>query len=86
MMGYSWWIEDEHQCNQSGAKGHKLAFKPYVDGISTSIEGVTTDITERDMPLAVYSVYGQVVRRGTTSLEGLPSGMYIVNGKKVAVK
>ena len=34
----------------------------------------------------VYSVYGQIVRRGTTSLEGLPAGLYIVNGKKYIVK
>ena len=34
----------------------------------------------------VYSVYGQIVRLGTTSLEGLPAGLYIVNGKKYIVK
>ena len=31
----------------------------------------------------VYSLSGQLLRRGSTSLEGLPSGVYIVNGKKV---
>lgn len=31
----------------------------------------------------VYSVSGQVVRRGTTSLQGLPKGIYIVGGRKV---
>ncbi len=87
--GYSWWIEDEHQ-SIPGAKGHRLAFIS-MDGIgdntTTAIEGfITMDATERDLPAAVYSIYGQVVRRGTTSLEGLPSGMYIVNGKKVAVR
>ena len=34
----------------------------------------------------VYSVTGVIVRRGTTSLEGLPQGIYIVNGKKRIVK
>ena len=34
----------------------------------------------------VYNVYGQIVRLGTTSLEGLPAGLYIVNGKKYIVK
>lgn len=34
----------------------------------------------------VYNVYGQIVRRGTTNLEGLPAGLYIVNGKKYIVK
>ena len=34
----------------------------------------------------VVSINGQVVRRGSTSLEGLPRGMYIINGKKYFVK
>lgn len=34
----------------------------------------------------VYSVYGQIVRHGTTNVEGLPAGLYIVNGKKYVVK
>ena len=34
----------------------------------------------------VYSVYGQIVRHGTTNVEGLPAGLYIVNGKKYIVK
>ena len=34
----------------------------------------------------VYSVAGTIVRRGTTSLSGLPRGIYVVNGKKVAVR
>lgn len=31
----------------------------------------------------VYSVTGQRLRQGTTSLDGLPRGIYIINGKKV---
>ena len=31
----------------------------------------------------VYTVSGQLVREGSTSLEGLPNGIYIVGGKKV---
>ena len=31
----------------------------------------------------VYSISGQLVRQGTTSLDGLPHGIYIVAGKKV---
>lgn len=33
----------------------------------------------------VYSLTGTLVRRGATSLNGLPNGLYIVNGKKVIV-
>lgn len=31
----------------------------------------------------VYTLTGQMVRQGDTSLEGLPHGVYIVNGKKI---
>lgn len=34
----------------------------------------------------VYSITGQMVRQNTTSLVGLPKGIYIVNGKKYLVK
>lgn len=34
----------------------------------------------------VYSVTGQLVRQNSTSLVGLPKGIYIVNGKKYFVK
>ena len=30
----------------------------------------------------VYAIDGHLVRRQATSLDGLPSGIYIVNGKK----
>ena len=33
----------------------------------------------------VYSLDGHLVRRGTTSIDGLPKGVYIVGGKKVMV-
>ena len=34
----------------------------------------------------VFSTTGQIVRRGTTSLQGLPRGIYIVNGRRITVK
>lgn len=34
----------------------------------------------------VYTVSGQVVRRGVTSLKGLPAGIYIAGGRKVVVR
>lgn len=37
-------------------------------------------------PSDVYSVSGVLVRKNSTSLEGLPKGVYIVNGKKYFVK
>lgn len=51
---------------------------------TTDIEEVelTTSSTQSD----VYSITGVRVRTATTSLEGLPSGIYIVGGRKVLVK
>lgn len=51
----------------------------------------TTDIEEVELPAPgthtdVYSITGVRVRTATTSLEGLPSGIYIVDGRKVLVK
>lgn len=51
----------------------------------------TTDIEEVELPISsthtdVYSITGVRVRTATTSLEGLPSGIYIVGGRKVLVK
>lgn len=37
-------------------------------------------------PSNVYSISGQMVRANSTSLVGLPKGIYIVNGKKFFVK
>lgn len=34
----------------------------------------------------IYSLSGQIVRKGTNSLEGLRPGIYILNGKKVMIR
>lgn len=70
----------------------KQAF--YTRSIDTDPTGISTlpaaDTSKSARPFAgcnnVYSVYGQIVRLGTTNLEGLPAGLYIVNGKKYIVK
>lgn len=61
----------------------------YIDGIAdnaTAIEDVEADPIFSNAKAAyadgVYNLYGQRVRNGS-SLEGLPEGIYIVNGKKV---
>lgn len=48
-----------------------------------SIEEVTAAGTNPATDNNVYSITGQIVRQGNTSLEGLPHGIYVVNGKKV---
>ena len=34
----------------------------------------------------IYSLDGRLVRKNAASLEGLPKGLYIMNGKKMVVK
>ena len=66
----------------------------YTRSIDTDPTGISTlpatDTSKSGRTFAghnnVYNVYGQIVRLGTTSLEGLPAGLYIVNGKKYIVK
>ena len=51
--------------------------------IPTGISGVTK---AEDEPFDIYNLQGQKVKSKATSLEGLTRGIYIINGKKVAVK
>lgn len=52
-------------------------------GVTTGITSITTELST---PADVYSVSGQLIRSQATSLKNLPAGIYIVNGRKVAVK
>jgi hypothetical protein len=46
---------------------------------TTGISAITTDNNTQN----VYDLNGRMVRSGSTSLEGLPRGIYIVGGRKV---
>ena len=54
-----------------------------VNGDVTAIEGIEA---AQQHDANIYNLNGQLVRQGATSTEGLPSGLYIVGGKKVVVK
>lgn len=47
------------------------------------VSGIRTVTPQRTASNDVYSLDGRLVRKHATSLDGLPSGIYIVNGKKV---
>ena len=51
-----------------------------IDQIMSNDDGIT--LLDR-YSNGVYNINGQLVRRNTTSMDGLPKGIYIVNGKKV---
>lgn len=57
--------------------------------IRLNLDGNTTAIDEVEQAgttFTVYTLQGVLVREQATTLNGLPNGIYIVNGKKVIVK
>ena len=84
LKGFRCWFEltsatDATSTTTAPAKDVTL----FIDGVNTdvtSIDGVTIDT--HYSASGVYNLYGQRLRSGS-SLEGLPSGIYIVNGKKI---
>lgn len=70
----------------SGAK--TLYFAEDFMGETTGIEATLMEQAPAKTAASqhVYNSYGQLVRTGSTSLSGLPAGLYIVNGKKYVVK
>ena len=59
-------------------------FKHIVPLSTTDIKVVT--MTEGDECFDIYNLQGQKVKSKATDLKGLPRGIYIINGKKIAVK
>ena len=60
--------------------------------MATVIDNAVAEGKEKNEPAkiqhlnVVYNIKGQVIRNNSTSVEGLPKGLYIVNGKKYMVK
>ena len=48
--------------------------------------GIEHVLNSEGAPFDVYNLQGRKVKVGVTTLKGLPSGVYIVNGKKVMVR
>ena len=63
----------------------------YINGVEDSATGIAdihggTDCTSYKRGIdGVFNMNGQMVRRGC-SLEGLPKGLYVVNGKKIIIR
>lgn len=50
----------------------------------TGLNNIITDQQEK-LPVNIYSIDGRLIKKGVESLKDLQKGIYIVNGKKVAV-
>lgn len=87
LRGFSVWFKP-HDITTSGAASSKFI----LDGIdyTTDVERIMatedSSIDSKFAKLGVFNLNGQLVRSGSTDVSGLPSGIYIVNGKKVFVK
>lgn len=85
-----------------GLRGFSCWFKPItnndtapnahltIDGISQGTTGIEDILADYEQPVSrfangIYNLNGQLVKQGN-STAGLPSGMYIVNGKKCIVR
>ena len=65
------------------AKNYELS---YQNGILTVTESTGIATISVTRPVNVYNVQGRMVRSKATTLDGLPKGVYIVNGRKVIVR
>lgn len=84
LKGYRAWFQK--QPNTTGARPAQLMFRVMALDSDTPTEIDSFDAIDNDVkPFDVYSIGGQLLRKQTKSLNGLPNGIYIVNGRKVAV-
>lgn len=87
LRGFSVWFKPYNNSTSVAATS-----KFILDGIdyTTDVERIMatedSSIDSKFAKLGVFNLNGQLVRSGSTDVSGLPSGIYIVNGKKVFVK
>lgn len=82
-MGFRGWLQS--------VKGQaSKVFEYEIEGVVEQVNGNATAIdgieAAQQHSANIYNLNGQLVRQGATSTEGLPSGLYIVGGKKLVVK
>ena len=77
--------------DKTSAEGKPSQLSLLIDGVEDSTTGIddihgNTDCTSYKRGIdGVFNMNGQMVRR-SCSLEGLPKGMYVVNGKKIIIR
>lgn len=92
---------DPNKYRVRGLRGFSCWFKPVsggttqnaqltIDGVSQGTTGIEDILADYEQPVSrfangIYNLNGQLVKQGN-STAGLPSGMYIVNGKKCIVR
>lgn len=74
----------------NSSKKADLNFEDNLISTPTAIKEILNEAREQNQPVkympVVYNINGQVVRTDSINLDGLPTGLYIVKGKKYFVK
>lgn len=83
LRGFSCWFKPT---NNNNTQSVKLT----LDGVSQGTTGIEDILADYEQPVSrfangIYNLNGQLVKQGN-STAGLPSGLYIVNGKKCIVR
>ena len=81
LRGFSCWFE---------TTGAQNRLQLTIDGVSQGTTGIEDILADYEQPVSrfangIYNLNGQLVKQGN-STAGLPSGLYIVNGKKCIVR
>ena len=85
LKAFRCWFE----LTNTSAEGKRVSL--FIDGVADSTTGIddihgNTDCTSYKRGIdGMFNMNGQMVRRGC-SLEGLPKGLYVVNGKKIVIR
>ena len=88
LKAFRCWFE---LAGNTSVEGKPSQVSLFIDGVADSTTGIddihgSTDRTSYKRGIeGVFNMYGQMVRR-SCSLEGLPKGMYVVNGKKIIIR
>ena len=88
LKAFRCWFE---LADNTSAEGKPSQVSLLIDGVEDSTTGIadihgSTDCTSYKRGIeGVFNINGQMVRR-SCCLEGLPKGMYIVNGKKIIIR
>ena len=88
LKAFRCWFELTGNASAGGTQSQVSLLIDGVEDSTTSIDDIhgNTDCTSYKRGIdGVFNMNGQMVRR-SCSLEGLPKGMYVVNGKKIIIR
>ena len=87
LRGFSVWFKPvETPASDTATSKFILDGIDYTTDVERIMATEDSSIDSKFAKLGVFNLNGQLVRSGSTDVSGLPSGIYIVNGKKVFVK